>query len=147
MRKLVAALIVVPLGVLLVALAVVNRKPVTLGLNPFDAQFRLGRRGPVVPVSARRLCPWTAIGGLATWLSQGKWRKTARAEARAASTWRRQADRLEKELEGLDARPSARAPRRRLTGHPRAPPEGYAALRWTWARRVHRVTPLAWGFP
>ena len=37
MRKLVAALIVVPLGVLLVALSVVNRKPVTLGLNPFDA--------------------------------------------------------------------------------------------------------------
>ena len=37
MRKLVAALIIVPLGVLLVALSVVNRKPVVLGLNPFDA--------------------------------------------------------------------------------------------------------------
>ena len=37
MRKLGTALIVVPLAVLLVALSVVNRKPVTLGLNPFDA--------------------------------------------------------------------------------------------------------------
>ena len=47
MRKLVAALIVVPLGVLLVALAVVNRKPVTLGLNPFDANSGLAVEAPL----------------------------------------------------------------------------------------------------
>jgi len=45
------------------------------------------------------------VGGIATWLGQGKWRRTARAEAREARQWRRQADRLEKELEGLE--PSA----------------------------------------
>jgi hypothetical protein len=44
------------------------------------------------------------VGGLATWIGLGKWRKTARVEAREATTWRRQADRLEKELEGLEAR-------------------------------------------
>ena len=59
MRELVAALIVVPLGVLLVALSVVNRKPVTLGLNPFDASsgFAIEARSSC---SARRLCPRVA---------------------------------------------------------------------------------------
>ena len=106
MRKLVAALIVVPLGVLLVALSVVNRKPVILGLNPFDASsgFVIDALFFLFLLSAFAL--GLLIGGLATWLGQGKWRKTARAEAREASTWRRQADRLEKELEGLDARPA-----------------------------------------
>jgi uncharacterized integral membrane protein len=106
MRKLVAALIVVPLSVLLVALAVVNRKPATLGLNPFDASSGLSVEAPLFLFLLGAFALGLLIGGLATWLGQGKWRKTARAEAREASTWRRQADRLEKELEGLDARPA-----------------------------------------
>ena len=105
MRKLVAALIVVPLGVLLVALSVVNRKPVTLGLNPFDAGSGFAIEAPFFLFLLGAFALGLLIGGLATWLSQGKWRKTARVEAREASTWRRQADRLEKELEGRDARP------------------------------------------
>jgi len=52
MRKLVAALIVVPLGVLLVALSVVNRKPVTLGLNPFDANSGFAVEAPSCSCSA-----------------------------------------------------------------------------------------------
>ena len=106
MRKLVAALIVVPLGVLLVALSVVNRKPVTLGLNPFDANSGFAVEAPFFLFLLGAFALGLLVGGLATWLSQGKWRKTARVEAREASTWRRQADRLEKELEGREARPS-----------------------------------------
>jgi len=105
MRNFVVGLILVPLGVLLVALAVVNRKPVTLGLNPFDGTSGVGVEAPLFLLLLGVFAVGLVIGGLATWLSQGKWRKTARAEARAASTWRRHADRLEKELEGLDARP------------------------------------------
>jgi hypothetical protein len=105
MRKLVAALVIVPLAVLLVALSVVNRKPVTLGLNPFDANSGLAIVAPFFLFLLGAFAIGLVVGGLATWLGQGKWRKTARVEAREASTWRRQADRLEKELEGLDARP------------------------------------------
>ena len=101
MRKLVAALIVVPLGVLLVALSVVNRKPVTLGLNPFGANSGFAVEAPFFRFLLGAFALGLLIGGLATWLSQGKWRKTARVEAREASTWRRQADRLEKQ--GLPA--------------------------------------------
>ncbi len=105
MRKLVAALIIVPLGVLLVALAVVNRKPVMLGLNPFDATSGFGIEAPLFLFLLGAFAFGLVVGGFATWLDQSKWRRTARVEAREASTWRRQADSLEKELEGLDARP------------------------------------------
>jgi hypothetical protein len=114
MRKFVAGLIVVPLGVLLVALAVVNRKPVMLGLNPFDGNSDFGVEAPFFLFLLGAFALGLVTGGLATWLGQGKWRRTARVEAREASTWRRQVDRLEKELEGLAARPQTHAPRRRL---------------------------------
>src|SRR6476646_10601364 len=97
---------VVPLGALLVALAVVNRKPAILILDPFGAaEARLSLEAPLFLFLLGAFALGLIIGGIATWLGQGGWRKTARVEAREASTWRRQAARLEKELEGLDARP------------------------------------------
>ena len=104
-RRLVLGLVILPLAALLVALAVVNRKPVMLGLNPFDANAGFGIEAPLFLLMLGAFALGLVIGGFATWVGQGKWRKTARVEAREASTWRRQADRLEKELEGLDARP------------------------------------------
>jgi len=105
MRKFLVGLIVVPLGLLLVALAVVNRKPVMLGLNPFNGDSGFSVEAPFFLFLFGSFALGLVIGGLATWLGQGKWRRTARVEARETSTWRRQVDRLEKELEGLDARP------------------------------------------
>jgi hypothetical protein len=102
MRKLVAGLLIVPLGLVLVALAVVNRKPVTLDLNPFAG---FGVEAPLFLFLLGAFALGLVVGGLATWLGQGKWRLMARAQARDASTWRRQAVRLEKELEDVDARP------------------------------------------
>ena len=52
-----------------------------------------------------RLRSLPIVGGIATWLSQGKWRRTARFGAREARDLRRQTSRLEKELEGLHAAP------------------------------------------
>jgi len=105
-RKLILALVVVPLGVVLVALAVVNRKPVLLILDPFGgAEPGLFLEAPLFLFLLGAFALGLLVGGIATWLGQGKWRRTARAEAREAREWRRQADRLEKELEGLE--PSA----------------------------------------
>lgn len=105
MRKLFLGLLVVPLGVVLVALAVVNRKAVTLGLNPFDGNAGFGIEAPLFLFLLGAFALGLILGGLATWLGQGRWRLMARTQAREASTWRRQADRLEKELEGAEARP------------------------------------------
>jgi hypothetical protein len=111
-RKLVLAVIVVPLGAVLVALAVVNRKPATLILDPFGgAQPGLSLGAPLFLFLLGAFALGLVIGGIATWLGQGKWRRLAREETKQARDWRRQADRLEKELEGLDStRPHARLP-------------------------------------
>jgi uncharacterized integral membrane protein len=109
-RKLVLAFVVVPLGVVLIALAVVNRKPVELILNPFDgSQPTFSLSAPLFLFLLGAFALGLVIGGVATWLGQGKWRRTARKEAREAREWRHQADRLEKELEGLHT-PRAQLP-------------------------------------
>jgi hypothetical protein len=103
-RKLILWCLVVPLGVILTALAVVNRKPVTLVLDPLGGTDpRLTIEIPLFLLLLGALALGLIIGGLATWLGQGKWRRTARIRAQEASDWRRQASRLEKELEGSEA--------------------------------------------
>ena len=83
-RKLILGFIVVPLGVVLIALAVVNRKPVELILDPFgSARSDRRARGAVVSAAPRRVRVGLIVGGIATWFSQGSWRRTAREEARA----------------------------------------------------------------
>ena len=53
-RKLILGLVIVPLGVLLVALAVVNRTPAQLVLDPFGGnEPSLVLLGPAVSVPAR----------------------------------------------------------------------------------------------
>lgn len=115
-RKLILGLIVIPLGVLIVALAVVNREAATLYLNPLGG----GDAGPALqaPLFLFLLGAFAVglvVGGCATWLSQGKWRRTARETKNEARALRRQADRLEKELEGGGDRPPP--PRARLPAH------------------------------
>jgi hypothetical protein len=109
-RKLVLALIVVPLGAVLVALAVVNRKPAVFVLDPFGgAEPGLTLEAPLFLFLFGAFAVGLVIGGVAAWLNQGKWRRVAREETRQARDWRRQADRLEKELEG--ASPASNRPR------------------------------------
>lgn len=111
-RKLTLALVVVPLGVILVALAVVNRKPVELVLDPFGgAEPNFSLQAPLFLLLLGAFAVGLIAGGIATWLGQGKWRRVAREETRKARDWRRQVDRLEKELEGH----SSAANRPRLT--------------------------------
>jgi Lipopolysaccharide assembly protein A domain len=102
-RKLILALVVIPLGVVLVALAVVNRKAVTLILDPFGGGTpSLSLEAPFFLFLLGAFAIGLIVGGIATWFGQGKWRRLAREETRQARDWRRQADRLEKELESLD---------------------------------------------
>lgn len=101
-RKLILALVVVPLGVVLIALAVVNREPQVLILDPFGGEPAFALEAPFFLFLLGAFALGLIVGGIASWLNQGKWRRTAREEARQARDWRRQADRLEKELESLD---------------------------------------------
>jgi uncharacterized integral membrane protein len=108
-RKLIFGLLVVPLGVLLVALAVVNRDPVSLTLDPFGGRdARLVVEAPLFLYLLGAFALGVAVGGVATWLGQAKWRRSARQGARAAGEWRRQAGRLDKERDGGHKLPAHR---------------------------------------
>lgn len=102
-RKPILALIVVPLGVVLIALAVVNRAPAVLILDPFGgAEPGFSLQAPFFLFLLGAFAIGLVVGGVASWVNQGKWRRTAREEAREARDWRRQADRLEKELDNVN---------------------------------------------
>jgi hypothetical protein len=110
-RKLVLVLVVLPLAVVLIALAVVNRKPALLILDPFGgAESGMSLEAPLFLFLLGAFALGLVVGGIATWIGQGKWRRLAREETRQARDWRRQADRLEKELEGTDRAPRAQLP-------------------------------------
>jgi uncharacterized integral membrane protein len=88
MRKFFSALIVIPLGLILVVFAVANRHFVTVSFDPFNSA------DPAVKVSLPLFVLIIAVailgvvvGGCATWFGQRRWRRAARhheADARAA---------------------------------------------------------------
>ena len=86
-RKIVTTIIVVPLAVVIIAFAVANRQAVTVSFDPFSATApAYAATLPLFAVIFAVLILGVLIGGFATWLGQGKWRRAARkreAELRA----------------------------------------------------------------
>jgi len=79
LRKIVAALILVPLAVIIVAFAVANRQIVTVSLDPFSAaEPAASVTLPLFALILLLLIVGVVIGGVASWLRQGKWRGAAR---------------------------------------------------------------------
>jgi uncharacterized integral membrane protein len=84
-RKIIAALILVPLAAVIVALAVANRHAVTLSLDLLPADKpALAVTLPLFVALLLALLAGVIVGGIAAWLRQGRWRRAARrAEAEA----------------------------------------------------------------
>lgn len=78
-RKIIAAVILVPLAVLIIAFAVANRQIVTVSLDPFGAEHPAASLTlPLFALVIVLLVIGVLIGGIAAWLRQSKWRRTAR---------------------------------------------------------------------
>ena len=78
-RKIVATLVLLPLAVVIVALAVANRQMVTVSFDPFStADPALALRLPLFALVFVVLLAGVLIGGIAAWLKQHKWRRDAR---------------------------------------------------------------------
>jgi uncharacterized integral membrane protein len=91
MRKFVSALVLVPLGIVLVLFAVANREVVTLTFDPFDrAQPAFALRMPLFLLSFVLVGIGVLIGSFATWLRQHRWRARAREAEREARLLREQ---------------------------------------------------------
>ncbi len=86
------------MAVILITLFVINRNEVQLVLDPFnpkDPAFALSM--PFFWFMFALLFIGALIGGMATWLTQGKWRRTARQRTQEAMRWKSEAERLARE--------------------------------------------------
>ena len=89
LRKIVAAIILVPLAIIIIAFAVANRQAVTVSFDPFSAQQPAATVTlPLFALVILLLIIGVLIGGAASWLGQGKWRGTARRFEREAGQLR-----------------------------------------------------------
>lgn len=93
MKRLVALVILVPLAIVIVALSVANRHPVVLSADPFNAASpAVSIAMPLYVLLFLTLALGVFIGGVATWLGQGRWRRQARNLKRETKTIRREND-------------------------------------------------------
>lgn len=98
LARIASVLVSLVVAALLVTLAVANRHPVDLKLDPFNPE------APVLAISLpffgylfAMLILGVILGGVATWMSQGKWRRAARNRTQEALRWKAEAERLVRE--------------------------------------------------
>ena len=118
-RKIVKALVLVPLALILIAFAVANRQSVTVSFDPFDkaADPAVSLALPLYVLILALVIAGVIIGGVAAWMRQGKWRGRARLAESKARELRAENDQLTRR-EGMvpsGAPPSAdQVPRLRI---------------------------------
>ena len=78
-RKIVTAIVVVPLVTVIVAFAVANRQAVTVSFDPFSTTSpAYATTLPLFVLLFIVLILGVIIGGIAAWIRQSKWRRIAR---------------------------------------------------------------------
>jgi uncharacterized integral membrane protein len=99
LKRLIWALFALPAALVLVSLAIANRQKVQLVLDPFRPEAP-ALSLPTMPLYALllgTLILGVVLGGLATWMTQSRWRRTARSKSQDAMRWQAEADRLARE--------------------------------------------------
>ena len=110
-KRLFQFLVLLPVGIVLVSLAVANRHSVKLALDPFSPeQPALDFSVPLYIVMFGALLVGILIGGFMAWLKQGRHRRTAREKRYEAQKWRNEADRQQKRVEKMTTLPQSDAP-------------------------------------
>lgn len=78
-RKIVTWIVIVPIAAAIIAFAVANRQTVTVSFDPFSsASPAYAATLPLFAVILIALILGVLVGGIAAWLRQGKWRRSAR---------------------------------------------------------------------
>jgi uncharacterized integral membrane protein len=103
LRKLVTALILVPLAIVLVAFAVANRQTVVVSFDPFDqAHPAFTLAVPLFALTLALVIGGVIIGGVAAWLRQSRWRRTARLAQGQARELGAELDRLKRSMRPVE---------------------------------------------
>jgi uncharacterized integral membrane protein len=97
MRKIVRALVLIPLAIILIAFAVANRQVVTVSFDPFDtADPAFSLALPLYVLILALVIAGVILGGAAAWMRQGKWRGRARLAESQARELRAENDNLKR---------------------------------------------------
>lgn len=108
-RKIVTAIILVPLAAIIIAFAVANRQFVTVSFDPFDAaQPAYAASLPLFALILILVIFGVLLGGIVTWLRLARWRWAARRAEKENRELRLQLDLLQRDLA---APPPAQLPR------------------------------------
>ena len=94
MRRFVTLFVVLPVTVVVIVLSVANRSLVTFSLDPIGAEPALSLTAPFFFFLFAALGLGILLGGIATWIGQGKWRRAARGERANAARLGREVDQL-----------------------------------------------------
>jgi uncharacterized integral membrane protein len=101
-KRIVNILVLIPIGIVLIVLSVANRQSVTLALNPFRPEDSvLSVTAPFFVYLFLAVIFGLVIGSLATWFTQGKYRKRARIEAGEAVKWHTEAEKHKTRAEAI----------------------------------------------
>lgn len=100
MIRFLKALILLPVAIVVVLLAVANRAPVTLSLDPFSPEApEIATSLPLFAVIFAAVMLGVVIGGTATWLSQSKHRRGRRQFRREARHLQNETERLRTQMQ------------------------------------------------
>lgn len=103
MRRILTWLFWGPLAVIVVALAVANRRIVTFSLDPISQTDPvLSADLPLFVLLLAAVLVGLLIGGVSSWINQRRWRKAARHSQHEAAHWRGEAARARSEGGGRD---------------------------------------------
>jgi Lipopolysaccharide assembly protein A domain len=108
LRRIVRLFVGLPIVVVAVAIGVANAQWVRLSLDPFRPDDPvLSLELPLYAWLLGALFCGVGVGGLAMWLTQTRWRRSARRGAAEADRWKAEAERLGRERQITSA---SRAP-------------------------------------
>jgi uncharacterized integral membrane protein len=104
MRRLFALLIIIPFAIILVLLAVANRDAVRLSLDPFNRELpALSFTAPLFVFLLLAMMVGVVLGGIATWLRQGRHRRLERQYRKDAERYRGETEQLKNAMANLPA--------------------------------------------
>lgn len=100
MRRFLTLFVLLPVAVVIVALSVANRGAVTFSLDPIGAPAPgWSASGPLYVFLFVAVIVGIVIGGIATWMRQGRWRHAARTERATAERLRTEVTQLRQQIE------------------------------------------------
>jgi uncharacterized integral membrane protein len=109
MRRFLTLFVMLPIAAVVVVLSVANRANVTFSLDPVGGSAPgWSATGPLYVFLFVAVMVGIVIGGIATWLRQGHWRRTARVERANAERLRADDARLRERIEAMPILPVPR---------------------------------------